>query len=355
MRHNWNIANCRPNKIASLFVMFWSIKPLYCIYCIFVLFIHHTSAWIAQPQLSFILKILTVSSCEIHSWKCLSVNLKKTDMTLRLKNSIIQQGEFFYSTGKTTTNSREPSISVTGISEPRVHPIPVTSHCILWGSPISFPMHRAEWQAVWVASGPGQGSKAYHCTDRQEKTPCLRDVPSLAPRGQRSESLGSLGGSFLTVVIHKQPTQMVFIKMHGQSEACWQRTHPQTEVDRGKSHTNTNTLNILADMLQVFAVVWRGEKVRRAVDSIISEEMKCENNRRVKRITVNFCQDAESFKVQSNSPNSLCTHIRSIQLIISSSASLKVGRQLNMVHSDRVAQQCEPFYFPRSTSPLYLT
>lgn len=77
-----------------------------------------------------------------------------------------------------------------------------------------------ESSGTWVLGGSACRSTG--------KKPCHCGVPSAAPRGRRSESPGSAGGSSLTDIIHGQPTQMVFIQMQGQSCACWQCSHPCT-------------------------------------------------------------------------------------------------------------------------------
>lgn len=86
--------------------MCWSLKqlPVFVLNLSHLYVIHqlelHNLSFLLSPRLSD----LQLSDSEIHSWKhkCVSVNLKKIDRTLRLKDSIIQQGKV-YSTDKTTT------------------------------------------------------------------------------------------------------------------------------------------------------------------------------------------------------------------------------------------------------------
>lgn len=70
-------------------------------------FVCRTSAEIAQPQLSFYPHDSLIYSYKTvrytpESTKCVSVNLKKIDRPLQLKDSIIQQRKV-YSSDKTTT------------------------------------------------------------------------------------------------------------------------------------------------------------------------------------------------------------------------------------------------------------
>lgn len=177
---------------------------------------------------------------------------KKIDKTLQLKDSIILQGKV-YRTDKMTIKipGNHPSLWQ---ASPKL--VFILSLQLFIASCKAAPAHsQCIRQSIWAEQS---GTRMQGVSVRRSTggTPCHRDVPSAAPRGQRSESGGSLGGSFLTDIIHNQPTQMVFIQMQGQRQACWQCSHPCIGVDRGKSNTHT-----FLQQPCTFAEVWWGKMV----------------------------------------------------------------------------------------------
>lgn len=104
---------------------------------------------------------------------------------------------------------------MTSISEACVYPILATFHCILYGHPGSFCMHKAEHLS---RAERDDDARLIGGLDRQGRHPvtAMSHQLLLGDRGQSRE--GSAGGSFLTDIIHKQPTQMVFIQIRGQHQ-----------------------------------------------------------------------------------------------------------------------------------------
>lgn len=102
---------------------------------------------------------------------------------------------------------------MTSISEACVYPTLATFHCILYGRPGSFCMHKAEHLSRAERDGD---ARRIGGSDRQGRHPvtAVSHQLLLGDGGQSRE--GSPGGSFLTDIIHEQPTQMVFIQMRGQ-------------------------------------------------------------------------------------------------------------------------------------------
>lgn len=113
-------------------------------------------------------------------------------------------------------------------------------------------MHGAERRVVWVPSRPGQGCKAYQRADRQWRHPVIELSRQRLPGGRRSESSRSLGGSFLTDFLRKQPAQMVFIQMQGQSRAWGPSSHSCIRVDRGKSKHKHRRSHKNLDVMRCF-------------------------------------------------------------------------------------------------------
>lgn len=280
-QHNSNITKYTPNKFK--FVRHVLITGAVCSYCVKSTHKSFCMLYISRNQLSFILKALTVSS-EIQSWKCLSVKLKKIDTALQLKNSLIQQGKV-YSTGKTTTEIPGNHQSLWQAS-PKIVFIPS-----LWLFIASCKAAPSHFQCIGQSSKPFElWAERYkgvrHIIARIDRGDTLSPwCPVSGSRGTEVRVPGSLGGSILTDIIHKQPTQMVFIQMQGQSQACWQSSHPCTGVDKGDTHTHTKS-SLTENISVLFGVRWSKE-VHSAVDCI-GIKRKCDNNKRLQQITLSL-------------------------------------------------------------------
>ncbi len=218
----------------------------------------HNLSFLLSTQLSD----LHLSDSEIDSWmrKCVSVNLKKIDRPLQLKDSIIQQGKV-YSSDKTTTK-------IPGNHQSLWQPSPklvfILSLRLFIASCKAAPAH---FQCI------GQSGKPFEL--RAERDKGVRRISARIDRGDTLSprcSVSRFPGTEVRVAgitgwqlpdrYYTQPANSDGVYSNARAEPGLLTVQPSVHWSGQGEIAHKHTL-ILAESLQVFVGVWWGNKVEK--------------------------------------------------------------------------------------------